>query len=127
MDNTKLTLVLMAGLPGAGKTTLSCELGSALGWQVINKDRYKEELMKQGHGDDESSREAYEQSFKIASKILSCEWTSVILDSAALDPFILIKEIVLEAGHAQLKVILLGADRRTRNDHMRNILLRWNS
>jgi len=43
MSVSRLTLVLMAGLPGAGKTTLAYALGRELGWQVIDKDTYKGE------------------------------------------------------------------------------------
>jgi len=122
MDNTNLTLIMMAGLPGAGKTTLSKELGNDLGWQVINKDEYKEALMKRGLGDDESSREAYEESFRLVFSTLLDKRKSVILDSAALQPFIVdrAKEIVQYVERAQLKVILLVASRDLRDYRIRS-------
>jgi shikimate kinase len=44
MNNPRLTLVLMAGLPGAGKSTLASALSRELDWHVIDKDRHKELL-----------------------------------------------------------------------------------
>lgn len=32
------TLVMFAGLPGTGKSTLALALGKSLGWPVIDKD-----------------------------------------------------------------------------------------
>ena len=57
------TLVMMAGLPGAGKTTLAYALGRELGWQVIDKDTHKEVLVNQGFDDDRAGKTAYELSF----------------------------------------------------------------
>src|SRR5579884_3196748 len=39
------TLVLMAGAPGAGKTTLALAVGRALGWPVVDKDTLKSVLL----------------------------------------------------------------------------------
>ncbi|MBV9692045.1 MAG: histidine phosphatase family protein [Ktedonobacteraceae bacterium] len=44
----KLTLVLMAGLPGTGKTTLAAELGRRLQWLVVDKDMLKLSLLQSG-------------------------------------------------------------------------------
>jgi predicted ATPase len=38
MSSDVPTLVLMVGLPGAGKSTLALALGRALGWPVVDKD-----------------------------------------------------------------------------------------
>ena len=121
MNNTKLSLVLMAGLPGAGKTTLACVLGSILHWQVINKDKLKEDLLKQGKGEEEAGIIAYEQSFNTALNALTKQHTSVILDSAALQNFILENalDIVHNVPNVQLKVIFCVASRDLRNQRVR--------
>jgi predicted kinase len=121
MKISKLTLVLMAGLPGAGKTTLASKLGRDLGWHVIDKDKLKERLLQQGMGDEQAGFAAYNQSFDAALDALMKQ-QSVILDSAALHPFILdnAKGIVCNIENAQLKVILCVADRNLRNRRLRN-------
>jgi predicted kinase len=121
MQSARLTLLLMAGLPGAGKTTLAGYLGCDLGWQVIDKDGRKQELMNQGVDDDTSGRRAYDLSFAEARETLSIKRTSVILDSAALHKFILAsaRDIVSNVEDSRLKVILCVADRDLRNERLR--------
>lgn len=120
MANPQPTFVMMAGLPGAGKTTLAYALGRAFQWQVIDKDSYKHVLLKQGLDDDSASSAAYELSFAMARDMLTKQQASVILDSAALQRFIIdnVKEICGIAD-AQLKVILCVADRDLRNYRQR--------
>lgn len=121
-EHIKLTLVLMAGLPGAGKTTLAYALGHACQWPVIDKDMYKEVLSSQGLENDLASRVAYELSFATIHAALVRQRVSVIFDTAALQHFILdmVTEIVSSADVAQLKVILCVADRDLRNRRLRN-------
>lgn len=111
----RLTVVLMAGLPGAGKTTLAYALKELLGWRVIDKDLYKEELLKQDV-DDSDSRIAYNRSFEKIRTALAELHKSVILDSAALHQFILDEamKIVCDVPNALLKVILCVANHELR-------------
>jgi predicted kinase len=122
MKNSQLTLVLMAGLPGAGKTTLASALCRELNWHVIDKDRHKELLLKQGIDEEKAGRAAYELAFEIAWSVLMRQQASVILDSAALHTFILENalDIVRRVPNAQLKAILCVADRDLRNRRLRN-------
>ena len=40
------TLILLAGLPGSGKTTIADALAERLNWKVVHVDEFKRELMK---------------------------------------------------------------------------------
>lgn len=121
MKNSPLTLALMAGLPGTGKTTLAYALGRKLNWHVIDKDKYKETLLKQGWNDEIAGIATYELAFETARNVLERQEASVILDSAALHTFILEKALnLLEyIPDARLKIILCIADRVTRDDRLR--------
>lgn len=121
-DNSTLTLTLMAGLPGVGKSTLARLLGEQLGWQVIDKDRLKEQLLRDRLVDDAASRKAYDWSFEAIREQLNHN-RSVILDTAALHSFILeeAQEIISNTKHARvrLKVLfLVVADRELRNQRI---------
>ncbi len=122
MNNSRLTLLLMAGLPGAGKSTLASALSRELNWHVIDKDRHKELLLKQGIDEEIAGRATYELAFEIARSVLTRQQASVILDSAALHTFILenAQIIVRSVPNVQLKVILCVADRDLRNRRLRD-------
>ena len=112
----------MAGLPGAGKSTLASALSRDLNWHVIDKDRHKELLLKQEINEEQAAIATYELAFEIARSVLMQQHASVILDSAALHTFILenAQKIVRSVPNAQLKVILCVADRDLRNSRLRD-------
>jgi predicted kinase len=122
MEDSRITLVMMAGLPGAGKTTLAYALQSELGWRVIDKDRYRIQLLRQNKDADSAAEAAYEQSFGEIRTALLEERCSVIFDTSALHLFILdtVKEILNSAINARLKVILCVIDRDLRNQRLRS-------
>lgn len=122
MQNHKLTFLLMAGLPGVGKSTLARVLGSRLGWFVIDKDKMKDEYLERGLENEDAGYVAYERAFEVAHHLLLRKQTSVILDSAALHPFILerAQEVVAAVPGAHLKILLCVIDRDSRNERLRN-------
>jgi len=117
MENPCLTLVLMAGLPGAGKTTLAARLGKSLGWPVIDKDKIKDEFTKDGYDNVEAGNQAYEESFALARDTLLNDQKSVILDSTAIHQFILddARKIVSDIVNVHLKVILCVIEKYLRD------------
>lgn len=123
MNNSKLTLVLMAGLKGAGKTTLTKALSQKLRWPYIDRDGFKEKLTKGAVKEEESRDIAYELALE-AARILIVRGASVILDSSALyDPIVPeAQRIVRSTADAQLKIILCGVDDEVRYERIRKKL-----
>jgi predicted kinase len=115
----KLTLVLMAGLPGAGKTTLASALGRILHWPVIDKDLLKSTLMALQASEELAGPASYELLFAIAEELLVNQHLSLILDSPAL--YLANMErarAIVHAADAQLKVVLCRANRLLRNQRL---------
>ena len=121
-DNPTLTLTLMAGLPGVGKSILAHLLEEKLGWQVIDKDKLKDQLLRDGLDDYAAGYQAYDWSFKAVREALEHN-RSVILDTAALHQFILkeTQDIIstMMPVQVRLKVLfLVVADRELRNQRI---------
>ena len=118
-------LVMMAGLPGVGKTSLTYALGGELGYQIVDKDLYRQALIQQtGLDPDQASKLAYELSFAQIHTLLVQRQLSTIFDSAALHRVTLdrIKDIMSRNNRATLKVILCVVERDLRNERLRNRL-----
>ncbi len=113
-------LVLMAGLPGTGKTTLAARLGNILRWPVLDKDVIKSSLMEVGLAEEAAGWAAFDNLFMLAQDVLVKQRISVILDSSAMHPFIVERasEIAQAAG-VPLKVILCTAETSTRQRRLR--------
>jgi predicted kinase len=123
---SKPTLVVMAGFPGTGKTTLANKLGQRLDWQVIDKDGIKEQYMCEGLSDEEAAWYAYEASFTKISISLNIAKASVVFDSSAIPEFVweTAKKIAHNSG-ADLKVLhcMVDNDVRTRRLQERKPLI----
>lgn len=106
-----LTLVVMAGPPGSGKTTLALALSRELGWPVVDKDTLKSPLLEVGVPETLAGQASYELMFEVGRDLLLCQGFSVILDSPAGYPIVIQKatDLAHEAG-ARLKFVLCRAD-----------------
>ena len=58
-------LILMAGMPGAGKSTVALGLGAAFGWPVIDKDVIASSLLDSGILDEQMQPAAYDACFAL--------------------------------------------------------------
>ncbi|MBD0324281.1 MAG: ATP-binding protein [Aldersonia sp.] len=125
MTSEQPTLVLMAGPPGAGKTTLALAVGRALGWPVIDKDTLKSALLTNGVAETLAGPAAYELLHDLGCDLLVQQRLSVILDSPAAYPIVVEKATTLarEAG-AVLRVVLCLADRTERERRLSERLIR---
>ena len=112
----------MAGFPGTGKTTLAAALGKALGFPIIDKDYLKESLLQAAINtttQEDLGKAVYEVVFAFAHDMLVRQQISVILDTAALYPFILERAFNIAcSAEAQLKIILCRADLDVRNERV---------
>jgi predicted kinase len=113
------TLVLMASLPGAGKTTLALALARALDWPVIDKDTLKSPLVVAGIANELAGPTAFELLFAVGRDILVRQGRSVILDSPALYAICIEQaQRIAAEGDADLKVLLCLAESGVRNARM---------
>jgi predicted kinase len=109
----KPQFVLMAGLPGVGKTTLAKNIEKKLNYTVIEKDAIKDNFLKK-LDEDQAGREAFDTAFRLVKERLD-DGQSVILDSSALLPFVLQKATSISDDlQIPLKVILCTIDDGTR-------------
>lgn len=115
-SSARLTLVLLAGLPGAGKTSLALALGAALRWPVLDKDTLKSTLLDLGAAESLAAPASYELLMALTRDLLVTQRLPVILDSPTsyARTVAVATSLAREAG-ATLKVILCLARQEVRN------------
>lgn len=109
------TLVMFAGLPGTGKSTLALTLGKSLGWPVIDKDILNAVLLEANLAQSQAGPLAYELVLRLTRTLLVEQHQSMILDTAGRQPFIFERaRLIAQEATAPLKVIHCTAPRAVR-------------
>lgn len=105
----------MAGMPGAGKTAISLELGRALGWPVVDKDTLKSPLLTGGIREELAGPASYALLLEVAEDLLVRQRLSVILDSPGRFPSVIerARDLAEQVG-GRLKIIRCVAARELR-------------
>ncbi len=113
------TLVLMAGLPGAGKTTLALAIGKELGWPVLDKDTVKTTLLEAAVPEAVAGPASYLLPLALCRDLVVQQRLSVIFDSPALYPANIAQaQGIAAASGGTLKVIYCQADSVLRNQRL---------
>ena len=114
------TIVMLAGLPGTGKTTVAYELARVLRWVVLDKDLVHTTLLNSSMSQDAAGPLAYTLLLDLASDLVATQQRSVILDTAGRQPIILERATqIAEEADASLRVIRLFAPHAIRLERMK--------
>ncbi len=118
-DTSGPTLVLMAGPPGAGKTTLAQSVGRALGWPVVDKDTLKSSMLTAGVPEGIAGPASYDLMFDVGRDLLLHQRLSVILDSPAGYPQVVRRAegLATEVG-AELRFVLCLTRHAVRSERL---------
>ena len=110
------TLLLVAGPPGSGKTTLALALSRALAWPTVDKDSLKSPMLTAGVPEQIAGPASYDLMFEVGRDLLIRQGFSVILDSPAGYPEVIrrAEELAITAS-AKLRWILCLANQQVRN------------
>lgn len=119
MDSRSPVLILMAGMPGAGKSTVALALGAEFGMPVIDKDVIVSAMLDRGIIEDQAHPAAYQVTFDLVEHLLRVQRLSVIVDTPAVYPSTLdwATRLCAETG-AHLIPVLCSADGEARYDRM---------
>lgn len=83
------TILMLAGLPGTGKTTLAYAIARRLPFIVLDKDLIDSVLLNGALQQDRASPLAYEVLLRLADDLVAVQHRSVILDTAGRQPIVL--------------------------------------
>lgn len=119
MDVDSPVLILMAGMPGAGKSTVALTLGAEFGMPVIDKDVIVSAVLDRDIAENQAHPAAYQVTFDLVEHLLRVQRMSVIVDTPAVYPSTLDWATRLcAATGAHLIPVLCSADGETRYDRM---------
>ncbi len=111
-------LILMAGMPGSGKSTVARELGHHLGFPVIDKDVILSALLATGVPETIAQSAAYNMMLDLGESLLQ-QGMSVVLDSpASLPETVSVAKGVCRGASAKLVVVLCSSEQGVRNERV---------
>ncbi|MGI8486329.1 MAG: AAA family ATPase [Thermomicrobiales bacterium] len=86
MNTAPPVLILMAGMPGAGKSTIAQAIGCEFGFPVVDKDVILSALLKEDVPEGLAQPASYQALFDLAESLSIHQGISVILDSLCAFP-----------------------------------------
>ncbi len=115
----KTTLVLMAGPPGSGKTSLALALSKTLRWPTVDKDTLKSPMLTNGVPEEIAGRSSYDLMFEVGRDLMLRQGFSVILDSPAGYSLVVERaQRLADEARAHLRFVLCLASHRVRRKRM---------
>jgi predicted kinase len=112
-------LLLMAGLPGSGKTTIALRLGNLLNWVVLDKDTFNTTLITVHLEREQSALLAYDLLFSLAYDLLFVQKFSVILDMPSYRQLVLERSLDLaQKADAKFKIIQCVASEKVLTERL---------
>jgi predicted kinase len=100
------TLLMLAGLPGTGKSTLAAALTAVLSWPVLDKDILNTVLLAAQLRQAQAGPLAYELVLAFAHALVVQHRQSIILDTAGRQPVILARSrAIAQEASGRLKVL----------------------
>lgn len=113
------TLVMLAGVPGTGKTTLAYALAQILGWPVLDKDLLNSVLLDSGIHQPQAGPLSYELLLTLCHDLVVRQQQSIMLDTAGRLPFILERaRTIAGAAGGRLRLIRCVASEAVRAERL---------
>ncbi len=118
---TNKTVLMMAGLPGTGKSTLAALLAKSTGWLIVDKDLIHSALIANGLDKAQSAGAAYEAVFWLMDDFVHRQDKSAIFDSAGRQKFVFTRlQSICNASGAHVKVIQCRAAASVRDKRLQS-------
>ena len=113
------TVVMLAGLPGAGKTSLAYAIAQVLPFVVLDKDRINAILLHTHFCQSSVGPLSYDVLLDLAEDMVANQGHSVILDTAGRQPIIFDRaRFITQCAGAALRVIHLKAPFEIRQNRL---------